>query len=108
MALGTINLFSNTVTASGSGNLINTRAVDLNALLVVNVTAASGTSPTLDVTVKGVVNGAEITLGTFNFTAAGVQTAVLNNAPRWIRVDYTVGGTTPSFTFNVDVERSVA
>lgn len=69
-----------------------------------DVTAASGTSPTLDVVIEDTLDGTNWNVvGTFaQKTAAGrevinVTTAFANR----VRVRWTVGGTTPSFTFSV-------
>lgn len=69
-----------------------------------DVTAASGTSPTLNVLVEDTLDGTNWnTVGTFaQRTAAGREVINITNpfADR-IRVSWTVGGTTPSFTFSV-------
>lgn len=69
------------------------------------VTAASGTSPTLDVVVEDTLDGGTNwhTVATFaQKTAAGTE-AVNITTPfsDRLRVRWTVGGTTPSFTFSV-------
>lgn len=75
-----------------------------------DVTAASGTTPTLDVTVKAkdTVSGKYFTIGTFT-----QQTVVANEvifigggsdtefAVKTFRVECAIGGGTPSFTFSV-------
>ena len=69
-----------------------------------NVTAASGTSPTLDVVVEDSFDGTTWnTVATFTQkTAAGVQVVdVSGQFTEQLRVRWTVGGTTPSFTFDV-------
>ncbi len=71
-----------------------------------NVTAASGTTPTLDVVVEDSLDGANWnTVGTFTqLTTTGRQ--VINVTTPFadqIRVRWTIAGTTPSFTFAVDV-----
>lgn len=71
-----------------------------------NVTAASGTSPTLNVLIEDSVDEGATwnTVGTFaQRTAAGRE--VLNITGLFgdtLRVSWTIGGTTPSFTFAVD------
>lgn len=85
------------------------------------VSAASGTSPTLDVVVQDTLDGTNwFTVGTFTQATAATSQAinivatdngsptVSNNAVvgRQLRIKWTVGGTSPSFTFRVDaVER---
>jgi hypothetical protein len=71
-----------------------------------NVTAASGTTPTLNVLVEDSVDGGLTwnTIGTFaQKTAAGRE--VINITTLFgdqLRVSWTIAGTTPSFTFAVD------
>ena len=70
-------------------------------------TAASGTTPTLDVklqyTVDGGTNWNDITGGSFTqLTGTGQQ--VISVTGPWAdacRIVYTIAGTTPSFTFSV-------
>lgn len=69
-----------------------------------DVTAASGTSPTLDVVIEDTLDGTNWNvIGTFaQKTAAGRE--VINITTPFsnrVRVRWTVGGTTPSFTFSV-------
>jgi hypothetical protein len=78
------------------------------------VTAASGTSPTLDVVLQHSIDGGAtwFTMTTFTQkTAAGselkteteVEAATGEVYGDCLRVSYTIGGTTPSFTFYVKV-----
>lgn len=72
-----------------------------------NVTAASGTTPSLAVFVESTVDGTNWdAAGTFAAkTAAGRE--VINITPwvgRRLRVRWTITGTTPSFTFEVTVQ----
>jgi hypothetical protein len=70
----------------------------------VDVTAASGTSPTLDVVVEDTLDGTNWnTIGTFaQKTAVGREVINITGAfSDTVRVRWTVGGTTPSFTFSV-------
>lgn len=71
--------------------------------LTMAVTASSGTTPTLDVRVEtGPDNSTWTTVGSFT-QATGVtsQTKSFAGLDRYARVAWTVGGTTPSFTFSV-------
>lgn len=108
------------ITANGSSNPIPLASdVDPSTLdVVVNVTAVSGTTPTLTVTVQR-DNDADTaayppsawTTGTSSaaLTAAGRTVvsapAAINAAngatPRYYRVSWTVGGTSPSFTLGL-------
>lgn len=76
-----------------------------------DVSAASGT-PTLDVTVKGKdpASGGYFTLGSFTQATAVTSEAIVIGGPadteilcRTMRVEWVVGGTTPSFDFTVGV-----
>lgn len=71
-----------------------------------NVSAASGTTPTLDVVIEDSVDGGATwnTIGSFaQKTAAGREVINITNAfGELVRVRWTIGGTTPSFTFAVD------
>lgn len=70
-----------------------------------NVTAAAGVAPTLDVVIEDTVDGTNWNVvGTFaQKVAAGreVINVTIPFADR-LRVRWTIGGTTPSFTFAVD------
>lgn len=71
-----------------------------------NVTAGSGTSPTLNVLIEDSVDDGVTwnTVGTFA-QRVGVGREVVNVTVPFgdvLRVSWTIGGTTPSFTFAVD------
>lgn len=74
--------------------------------LAVNVSAASGTTPTLDLSLQwshdGTVWFTPETPDTFAqiTTTKQVIKTFVAKAPRY-RIVYTIGGTTPSFTFDV-------
>ena len=71
-----------------------------------NVTAASGTTPTLDLLVEDSLDGTNWnTIATFTQkTAAGRQVVdVTNPFASIVRFTYTIAGTTPSFTFGIVV-----
>lgn len=101
----TASIFKSAVTspisATGSGSAQDMRGTQ-EALCLLDVTAVSGSgSPTLTLRVQGSVDGATnwTTLGTFAaVTAAGSQEMRLVGGQRYMRADYTVSGTTPSFT----------
>ncbi len=97
-------LASGARTASGNSSNIDVRYVD-SADILINVTAVSGTNPELVVAVKGLdeITGVWKTLVvTDPITAVGQYWLQLEPIRfRVIRVDYTVTGTTPSFTFSV-------
>jgi hypothetical protein len=78
-----------------------------DALVMVHVSAVTGTSPTLSVALEQSLDGVTWTAipgsGTTALTAAGsaVSNAVITQP--FVRVAATVGGTTPSFTGRVAV-----
>lgn len=82
-----------------------------------DVTAASGTSPTLDVTVKAKdpASGKYFLVGTFAQKTAVASEAIfigggadVEFATRTYRIEYVIAGTTPSFTFSVGASMSVS
>jgi hypothetical protein len=94
---------SSAKTASSASAVFDVSDVD-QLILTLNVTAASGTSPTLDVKVQHSVDAGTWTdLVTFTQKiASGTEDkAVTTPFHGKIKVVYTVGGTTPSFTFGV-------
>lgn len=90
-------------TSNGNGGPVDVSpATTLRCQL--NVTAASGTTPTLTVTVQDTIDGTN-----YNAVASFAQVtttgiSVLNITGPFtdkVRVAYVIGGTTPSFTFAV-------
>lgn len=92
-------------TATGNGTVSEETGRRRTLALVLAVTAASGDTPTLDVTVQTSRDGSTwYTAGAFTqATGTGTQrkTFVLD---RYVRVVWTIGGTTPSFTFSASGE----
>lgn len=80
-----------------------------SALLYVNVTAASGTTPTMTVKLQDSLDGTnwfDVTgAATTSITAAGSQLVRVTNTAigPFVRLVWTIGGTTPSFTFSTSV-----
>lgn len=72
--------------------------------LQLNISAAGGVAPTLDVVVEDTLDGSNWnTIGTFSQKTA-VSREVINVTTAFadrLRVRWTIGGTTPSFTFGV-------
>lgn len=92
-------------TASGSGSPIHVRGGSLAVLL--DVTAVSGTSPSLTIAVHWSANGVRF-FAAQPVDALAAITAVGGGA-KWFaakapicRIAWTIAGTTPSFTFSVD------
>jgi hypothetical protein len=91
-----------TTTANGAAIEVGDKGV---ARLALDVTARTGTTPTLDVTIQTSFDGVTWrTAGTFTqATAVGTQRASFN-IDRFVRATWTIGGTTPNFTFSVTGE----
>lgn len=82
-------------------------------MLQVNVTAASGTTPTLLLTVEDSLDGTAWRGTTSGSTAVATSASITATGTYWfhvnagtnfgdrIRLKWTIGGTTPSFTFSV-------
>lgn len=77
-------------------------------MVFLDVTAASGTSPTLDLTVEGRVTGSDNWITLTPASAWTQATAATEQVRRYegplpdeIRAVATIGGTSPSFTFSV-------
>lgn len=99
------------ITATGNTASVDTRVYDLSydspgARLYVNVTAASGTTPSATFNLQGVVNGIAYTLGSCTAITAVAQCVLaVDQVPTTVRLSYTVSGTTPSFTYEAWVVR---
>jgi uncharacterized membrane protein len=91
-----------TTTASAAG--VSGFAAASNLVIQLNVTAASGTLPTLDVVVQDTVDGTNYgTIATFTQATAVTKQVIRVDTPftDTLRVVYVIAGTTPSFTFSV-------
>ena len=106
------NVPASTVTLLASGartttaNATGVAGFAAAAILVMqlNVTVASGTTPTLDVVVQDTVDGTNYnTIATFTQATAVTREVIRLATPftDTLRVGYTIGGVTPSFTFAV-------
>lgn len=91
-------------TTSGNTEILDGYGLVETMRAQLNVTAASGTSPTLNVVIEDSLDGANWnTIGTFTQRAA-VGREVINITSVFgpqIRVRWTIAGTAPSFTFDV-------
>ena len=92
-------------TASGNSGVLSDTYGGANTLRIqLNVTAASGTTPTLDVVVEDTLDGTNWnTIGTFAQKTAAAREVINVTSPfaSRLRVRWTIAGTTPSFTFDV-------
>jgi hypothetical protein len=89
-------------TASGSGPGLQMGAKS-TARLDLAVTAAAGTGPTMTVTIEHSHDGTTwVAHSAFPaVTAAGTVRKVFGGLDNYVRATWTMGGTTPSFTFSV-------
>lgn len=72
-------------------------------LLLIDITAVSGTTPTLGITVQTKINNTWVDIPGVTIaqqTAIATLAVALTNFGKDIRLSMTVGGTTPSFTFS--------
>jgi hypothetical protein len=99
-----LTLFASaTKTASGTGSAFDVGTYD-QGVFFLEVTAASGTSPTLDVDIQtyDIVGGDWHTLVSFTQAiGTGKEMKTSGYLGEQIRINYTIGGTDPSFTFSV-------
>ena len=97
-------------TATGTATGVDLQSYDGDLVLILDSTAGSGNTPTLDVTIEHsdalgsgytALTGAAFTRVT---TSASNQKLVISKdeAKRYVRVAYTISGSSPSFTFSVN------
>ena len=90
-----------TSTTTGTGVLVEPWS---EIVAIVDVTAASGTNPTLDIAIQtSADNTTYATLASFT-QITGTTTAIKTVAApigKYVRFRYTVAGTSPSFTFTL-------
>jgi len=89
-------------TASGVSTAQDTDDILPTALVRIDVTVVSGTSPTLDVTLRDTLSAATLPGASGTLTATGMtifETVVTDS----VEVVFTIGGTSPSFTFEVEL-----
>lgn len=97
------------VTATGSTATVDRRLYDIRydspqTVLLVDVTAASGTTPSVTFSLQGVINGIAFTLGSCTAITAVSQCVLqVAAAPTNVRLSYVISGTTPSFTYSAYV-----
>lgn len=93
-------------TASGSSASLLDYGHPKTLRAQLRVTAASGTTPTLDVIIEDSLDGGTTwnTVGTFGQKTAVGREVINITTPfaHLLRISWTIGGTTPSFTFAVD------
>ena len=90
-------------TTTGAGSSFDTSNLD-HVIGVLTVTAASGTSPTLNVTLETTADGTNYySAGTFTqkTTTSAADSKVFGDLGPLSRWAWTIGGTSPSFTFSI-------
>ncbi len=100
-----------TRTATGQTSGIDLKEYDGDVLFILDSAAGGGSSPTLDVTIEESADNssfAAVASGAVAFTqvtgTASAQKVALNkdDAKRYVRIKYTIGGSSPTFTFSVN------
>ena len=99
------------VTSTATSSAIDLLEYDGDVLLVLDCAAGTGTSPTLDIklTECATTGGTYTDLSGATFTqvtdSASMQTLVINkdSAERYIKIVQTITGSSPSFTFSVNL-----
>ena len=98
------------VTSTATSAAIDLKEYDGDVSLILTSAAGTGSSPTLDVKVQdsdsssctyGDLSGAAFTQVT-DSASMQVITFCKDEAKRYIKIVQTVGGSTPSFTFNIN------
>jgi hypothetical protein len=105
-SVGKITL-AGAITRTADGNGTTVEIGDKGTLrLLLSVTAADGTSPTLDITLQTSKDGSTWrTLGTFaQATGTTTESKSFSGCDRYVRANADLGGTTPSFTYTIDGE----
>lgn len=95
---------SRTATGEGDEKTFDQSAKqdNMGAKFYLSVSAVTGTSPTLDVTITKTLGGVDFTIGTFQqITASGQEVIDVSNCPDKVKAKYTIAGDTPDFTFQV-------
>lgn len=97
-------------TASGNTTGVDLQARDGDLYLILDCAAGTGTTPTLAVIVEhsDTLGGAYTAISGATFTTvtttASQQSLLISKdeARRFVRIAFTIAGTTPSFTFSVN------
>jgi hypothetical protein len=96
-------------TASGNGTAVST-GLEAAQVAKLDVTAVSGTTPSLTVVIEESANGSTGWATKASFTARTTAGSQIIALPRlnhgFLRATWTISGTTPSFTFSVQVSNS--
>ena len=99
------------VTSTATSSAIDLLEYDGDVLLILDSAAGGGSSPTLDIklTESDETGGTYTDLSGATFTqvvdAASMQTLAINkdSSKRFIRIVQTIGGSSPTFTFSINL-----
>lgn len=96
-------------TTTGQGSAVST-GVDRAQVAKLDITARSGTTPSLTVTIEESVNGSTGWATHSSFAAANAVGSQVIELPKrgqpFMRASWTITGGTPSFTFSVQIANS--
>ena len=99
------------VTSTATSSAIDLLEYDGDVLLILDSAAGGGSSPTLDIklTESDATSGTYTDLSGATFTqvtgSASMQTLAINkdSSKRFIRIVQTIGGSSPTFTFSINL-----
>ena len=99
------------VTSTATSSAIDLLEYDGDVLLILDSAAGGGSSPTLDIklTESDATSGTYTDLSGATFTqvtgSASMQTLAINKASskRFIKIVQTIGGSSPTFTFSINL-----
>ena len=99
------------VTSTATSSSIDLLEYDGDVMLILDSAAGGGSSPTLDIklTESDATGGTYTDLSGATFTqvvdAASMQTLAINkdSSKRFIRIMQTIGGSSPTFTFSINL-----
>ena len=112
--LGKVDLIAGHVgaarTATGQSSAVDLRDYDGEVLWILDSTAGTGSSPTMDVTIEDSADGsgswAAISGAAFTQVTGSASQQKLginkDSCKRYVRIKFTLGGSTPSFHFAVN------
>ncbi len=99
------------VTSTATSSAIDLLEYDGDVMLILDSAAGGGSSPTLDIKITecATTGGTYTDLSGATFTqvtgSASMQTLVINkdSAERFIKIVQTIGGSSPTFTFSINL-----
>jgi hypothetical protein len=96
-------------TTTGQGAAVDVRDLEGPWALLLDAAAGTGTAPTLDVKLQDSDDGstgwgdvAGVAFAQVAAVASRQRIVCVTNTKRYVRAAWTIGGTTPSFTFSVN------